>query len=366
MPTGESFRAPYDFPGLSLQDPIRRHQQAGLSFRIVASRAPAVLRRDEMMMECDRPARSARENLGSPSRTDLLPAVAMPVTTTSPISNYDIRDYRRKRCLTSKRRRSTSRKRKETRRAASGTSGARDLISSRPWASPIVLEQFGRTATSFFARLGFCRWCRADDQATVAGTAMRRPRRIRRSASHSHGPGHGTTLSPRWLHEVLGFDDREDPPLCVADTGLNARFATGPPYASRSIGGWRCGARRAGGWRRLGARLVHHRPPNPHAMRLQTPAFRREGGKVVGPQSSVTAFSEIAETWYRLAYRLCRLMSILGGLKSTMPTGPKFGTPALQPYASHARGSWPWTPELAHWRKKILDYYIVSRNADPW
>ncbi len=162
---------------------------------------------------------------------------------------------------------------------------------------------------------------------------------------HSHGQGMETTLS-QVAHEVLGVDLAKIH-VVLGDTGLTP-YSTGT-YASRSMvmaGGAVARAAEA-----LVPRLV---TIGAHLMQCAANTARLEGGKIVGPQSSV-ALSEIADTWYRLPYRLPPDVD-LGGLEATMAYRPKVDTGAFS-YASHAAVVAVDT-ELGH--VEILDYVIVE------
>lgn len=162
---------------------------------------------------------------------------------------------------------------------------------------------------------------------------------------HSHGQGMETTLS-QVAHEVLGIDLGKIH-VVLGDTGLTP-YSTGT-YASRSMvmaGGAVARAAEA-----LVPRLV---TIGAHLMQCAANTARLEGGKIVGPQSSVT-LQEIADTWYRLPYRLPPDVD-LGGLEATMAYRPKVDTGAFS-YASHAAVVAVDT-ELGH--VEILDYVIVE------
>ena len=162
---------------------------------------------------------------------------------------------------------------------------------------------------------------------------------------HSHGQGMETTLA-QVAHEVLGVDLGKIH-VVLGDTGLTP-YSTGT-YASRSMvmaGGAVARASEA-----LVPRLV---TIGAHLMQCAANTARLEGGRIVGPQSSVT-LQEIADTWYRLPYRLPPDVD-LGGLEATMAYRPKVDTGAFS-YASHAAVV-AVDPELGH--VEILDYVVVE------
>jgi len=147
-------------------------------------------------------------------------------------------------------------------------------------------------------------------------------------------------------HEVLGVDLGKIH-VVLGDTGLTP-YSTGT-YASRSMvmaGGAVARASEA-----LVPRLV---TIGAHLMQCAANTARLEGGKIVGPQSSVS-LQEIADTWYRLPYRLPPDVD-LGGLEATMAYRPKVDTGAFS-YASHAAVV-AVDPELGS--VEILDYVIVE------
>ncbi len=162
---------------------------------------------------------------------------------------------------------------------------------------------------------------------------------------HSHGQGMETTLA-QIAHEVTGIDVAKIK-VVHGDTGLTP-FSTGT-YASRSIV-------MAGGavGRACETLLPRFVAIGAHLMQCAVSTARYEGGRVVGPQASVS-IEEIADVWYRRPDRLPPDVD-LGGLEATVGYRPKVDTGAFA-YASHA-GVVAVDPQLGH--VEILDYVIVE------
>jgi carbon-monoxide dehydrogenase large subunit len=166
-----------------------------------------------------------------------------------------------------------------------------------------------------------------------------------RAGVHSHGQGMETTLA-QVANQVLGVDlDRIH--VVLGDTGTTP-FSTGT-YASRSIvmaGGAITKACQA-----LVPRFV---AIGAHLMQCATNTARFEGGRVVGPQASVS-LQEIAAAWYRRPDRLPPDVEMTG-LETTVGYRPKVDTGVFS-YASHAAVVAVDT-ELGS--VEILDYAIVE------
>ncbi len=284
----------------------------------------------EMMM--DAIARKVGREPWEVRRDNLVPAGAMPYDNITK-KHYDSGDYQ-KALLTAKEKIDLDAVRERQRR------GEKDgRLIGVGFASYCEQSAHG---TSVFAAWGLS-LVPGYDQATVrvtpgGGLEIR-------VGVHSHGQGMETTLS-QVAHEVLGVDIAKIH-VVLGDTGLTP-YSTGT-YASRSMvmaGGAVAMASEA-----LVPRLV---TIGAHLMQCAANTARLEGGKIVGPQSSVT-LSEIAETWYRLPYRLPPDVD-LGGLEATMAYRPKVDTGAFS-YASHAAVVAVDT-ELGH--VAILDYVIVE------
>ena len=141
---------------------------------------------------------------------------------------------------------------------------------------------------------------------------------------HSHGQGMETTLA-QIAHEVIGIDIAKIR-VILGDTGTTP-FSTGT-YASRSI--VMTGGAVAKSCEALLPRLL---AIGAHLMQCATNTVHYMPGRVVGPQSSVSA-KEIAEAWYRRPQLLPPDVD-LNGLEATIGYKPDVDSGVFS-YASHA------------------------------
>jgi carbon-monoxide dehydrogenase large subunit len=320
---------PYDFRGYRCKTQCVATNKPGfLPYRGVARTGVCFA----MELVMDAIARKVGREPWEVRRDNLVPAAAMPYDNITK-KHYDSGDYQ-KALLTAREKIGLDAVRERQRRGE-----ADGRLIGVGFASYCEQSAHG---TSVFAAWGLS-LVPGYDQATVrvtpgGGLEIR-------VGVHSHGQGMETTLA-QVAHEVLGVDIAKIH-VVLGDTGLTP-YSTGT-YASRSMvmaGGAVARAAEA-----LVPRLV---TIGAHLMQCAASTARLEGGKILGPQSSVT-LREIADTWYRLPYRLPPDVD-LGGLEATMAYRPKVDTGAFS-YASHAAIVAVDT-ELGH--VEILDYVIVE------
>jgi aerobic carbon-monoxide dehydrogenase large subunit len=166
-----------------------------------------------------------------------------------------------------------------------------------------------------------------------------------RAGVHSHGQGMETTLA-QIAHEVIGIDIAKIR-VILGDTGTTP-FSTGT-YASRSI--VMTGGAVAKSCEALLPRLL---AIGAHLMQCATNTVHYMPGRVVGPQSSVSA-KEIAEAWYRRPQLLPPDVD-LNGLEATIGYKPDVDTGVFS-YASHAVAV---AVDVEVGSIEILDYVIAE------
>ena len=166
-----------------------------------------------------------------------------------------------------------------------------------------------------------------------------------RAGVHSHGQGMETTLA-QIAHEVIGIDIAKIR-VILGDTGTTP-FSTGT-YASRSI--VMTGGAVAKSCEALLPRLL---AIGAHLMQCATNTVHYMPGRVVGPQSSVSA-KEIAEAWYRRPQLLPPDVD-LNGLEATIGYKPDVDTGVFS-YASHAVAV---AVDVEVGNIEILDYVIAE------
>ena len=162
---------------------------------------------------------------------------------------------------------------------------------------------------------------------------------------HSHGQGMETTLG-QIANEVLGIPVAQVQ-VVHGDTGTTP-FSTGT-YASRSI--VMAGGAVANACRELAKRFVHI---GAHLMGCDKEAVRFEGGRIVGPNASLTV-GDIASAWYKRPDKLPKDVD-MGGLEAVVGFRPKVDSGVFS-YASHA-AIVAVDPQLGG--VEILDYVIVE------
>ena len=162
---------------------------------------------------------------------------------------------------------------------------------------------------------------------------------------HSHGQGMETTLA-QIAHEVIGIDIAKIR-VILGDTGTTP-FSTGT-YASRSI--VMTGGAVAKSCEALLPRLL---AIGAHLMQCATNTVHYMPGRVVGPQSSVSA-KEIAEAWYRRPQLLPPDVDV-NGLEATIGYKPDVDTGVFS-YASHAVAV---AVDVEVGSIEILDYVIAE------
>src|ERR1700722_4737891 len=166
-----------------------------------------------------------------------------------------------------------------------------------------------------------------------------------RAGVHSHGQGMETTLA-QIAHEVIGIDIAKIR-VILGDTGTTP-FSTGT-YASRSI--VMTGGAVAKSCEALLPRLL---AIGAHLMQCATNTVHYMPGRVVGPQSSVSA-KEIAEAWYRRPQLLPPDVDV-NGLEATIGYKPDVDTGVFS-YASHAVAV---AVDVEVGSIEILDYVIAE------
>ena len=166
-----------------------------------------------------------------------------------------------------------------------------------------------------------------------------------RAGVHSHGQGMETTLA-QIAHEVIGIDIAKIR-VVLGDTGTTP-FSTGT-YASRSI--VMTGGAVAKSCEALLPRLL---AIGAHLMQCATNTVHYMPGRVVGPQSSVSA-KEIAEAWYRRPQLLPPDVDV-NGLEATIGYKPDVDTGVFS-YASHAVAV---AVDVEVGSIEILDYVIAE------